>query len=135
MSNEIFEIQRELLDIKKLLKEIHQGGEDDLYDYEEQADLGFFETKFSNEKLKTENIFEEVDVEEIQKIVTKALVGESMANKEPEQTAEITIELEQHIFMALAIEAHKRNMKFNDLVIHILTESLDKNLSEEEQTT
>lgn len=135
MSNEIFEIQRELLDIKKLLKEIHQGGEDDLYDYEEHADLGFFETKFSNEKLKSENIFEEVDVEEIQKIVTKALVGESMANKEPEQTVEITIELEQHIFMALAIEAHKRNMKFNDLVIQILTESLDKNLSEEEQTT
>ena len=74
-------------------------------------------------------------MEEIQRIVTQALMKESMANKEPEQTVEITIELEQNIFMALAVEAHKRDMKFNDLVVEIIKENMDKISSEEEQNT
>ena len=74
-------------------------------------------------------------MEEIQKIVTKALIKDSMSNKEPEQTVSVTFELEQDIFMALAVEAHKRDMKFNDLVIEIIQEYMNKVSSEEEQKT
>ena len=82
-----------------------------------------------------QNIFERVDVEEIQKIVTKALIKDSMSNKELEQTVSVTFELEQDIFMTLALEAHKRDMKFNDLVLEIIQEYMNKVSSEEEQKT
>ena len=142
-------VWRDLLEIRQILKEvairhnIHDEDDDSFLILDEmksdQGDLGPEPeslAKITKEKItQNQNIFERVDVEEIQKIVTQALMKESMANKEPEQTVEVTLELEQDLFMTLAIEAHKRNMKFNDLVIEILKEYMDKNLSEEEQNT
>ena len=142
---------RDLLEIRQILKEvairhnIHDEDED-VHIIMDEMKGGPDETEIGPEpesltrlkeeiRQKNQNIFERVDVEEIQKIVTQALMKESMANKEPEQTVEITIELEQHIFMALAVEAHKRDMKFNDLVVEIIKENMDKISSEEEQNT
>ena len=143
-------IWRDLLEIRQVLKEvairhnIHDEDEDvhiilDELKNQDETEIGPEPeslTRLKEEiRQKNQNIFERVDVEEIQRLVTQALMKESMANKEPEQTVEVVLELEQDLFMSLAVEAHKRDMKFNDLVIQILTECLDKNLSEEEQTT
>jgi len=143
------DIWRDLLEIRQILKEvairhnIHDEDDDvhiildELKD--DPDDIGpepeSLITLAKEEIRKNQNIFERVDVEEIQKIVTQALMKESMANKEPEQTVEITLELEQDLFITLAVEAHKRNMKFNDLVIEILKEYMNKVSSEEEQKT
>ena len=143
------DIWRDLLEIRQILKEvairhnIHDEDDDvhiildELKD--DPDDIGpepeSLITLAKEEIRKNQNIFERVDVEEIQKIVTQALMKESMANKEPEQTVEITLELEQDLFVTLAVEAHKRNMKFNDLVIEILKEYMNKVSSEEEQKT
>tara|TARA_E500000075_G_C6762305_1_gene208137 strand:- start:105 stop:557 length:453 start_codon:yes stop_codon:yes gene_type:complete len=143
-------VWRDLLEIRQVLKEV--AIRHNIHDEDDDAQVILDELKnqddteigpepesllrLAKEEIRqNQNIFERIDVEEIQKIVTQALMKESMANKEPEQTVEVVLELEQDLFMSLAIEAHKRNMKFNDLVIEILKEYMDKNLTEEEQTT
>jgi len=143
-------VWRDLLEIRQILKEV--AIRNNIHDEDDDVHIILDELKnqddteigpepesllrLSKEEIRqNQNIFERIDVEEIQKIVTQALVKESMTNKEPEQTVEITLELEQDLFMTLAIEAHKRNMKFNDLVIEILKEYMNKNSSEEEQNT
>ena len=141
-------IWRDLLEIRQILKEV--AIRHNIHDEDDDAHIILDELKNQNEtelgpepeslsKLTKEeinqNIFERVDVEEIQKIVTKALFKDSMSNKEPEQTVSVNVELEQDIFMALAVEAHKRDMKFNDLVIEIIQEYMNKVSLEEEHNT
>ena len=141
---------RDLLEIRQILKEvairhnIHDEDEDvhiimdEMKGNLDETEIGPEPeslTRLKEEIRQNQNIFERVDVEEIQRLVTQALMKESMANKEPEQTVSVTLELEQDIFMALAVEAHKRDMKFNDLVIEIIKEYMDKISSEEEQNT
>ena len=142
-------VWRDLLEIRQILKEvafrhnIHDEDDDSFLILEEmksdQDDLGPEPeslARITKEEIRqNQNIFERVDVEEIQKIVTKALIKDSMSNKELEQTVSVTFELEQDIFMALAVEAHKRDMKFNDLVLEIIQEYMNKVSSEEEQKT
>ena len=141
-------IWRDLLEIRQILKEV--AIRHNIHDEDDDAHIILDELKNQNEtelgpepeslsKLTKEeinqNIFERVDVEEIQKIVTKALFKDSMSNKEPEQTVSVNVELEQDIFMTLAVEAHKRDMKFNDLVIEIIQEYMNKVSLEEEHNT
>ena len=139
---------RDLLEIRQILKEV--AIRHNIHDEDEDVHIIMDEMKNSLDedigpepesltrlkeeiRQKNQNIFERVDVEEIQRIVTQALMKESMANKEPEQTVSVTFDLEQDIFMALAVEAHKRDMKFNDLVVEIIQEYMNKVSSEEEQ--
>lgn len=144
------DIWRDLLEIRQILKEVairHEIHDEDDDSYiildelknQEKTEIGPEPeslARITKEEIRqNQNIFERVDVEEIQKIVTKALIKDSMSNKEPEQTVSVTFELEQDIFMALAVEAHKRDMKFNDLVIEIIQEYMNKVSSEEEQKT
>jgi len=115
--NELGEMQRELVEIRKLLRQINisskteKNEEDDDYEfYEDQAELGFFGTNILNVEPET-NLFETVDKE-----------GEEMEDSDKE--VEVTLELSDEVIVGLSLQAHKRNITLNDLISEIIQESL-----------
>ena len=112
--NEIGEMRRELVEIRKLLRQINikeKIKEDDDYElYEDQAELGFFGTNITNIEPET-NLFEKVDQE-----------GEEMEDSDKE--VEVTLELSDEVIVGLSLQAHKRNITLNDLISEIIQESL-----------
>lgn len=115
--NELSEMQRELVEIRKLLRQINisskteKNEEDDDYEfYEDQAELGFFGTNILNVEPET-NLFETVDKE-----------GEEMEDSDKE--VEVTLELSDEVIVGLSLQAHKRNITLNDLISEIIQESL-----------
>ena len=91
----------ELRDIKALLSEINQNQENDS-DLEYASALEI--TKKQNEKV---NIFQKIDEYET-----------------------LTIDIPTETFIELALEAHKRDMKLNDLIVEILTDYAKKVLED-----
>jgi len=91
----------ELRDIKALLSEINQNQENDS-DLEYASALEI--TRKQNEKV---NIFQKIDEYET-----------------------LTIDIPTKTFIELALEAHKRDMKLNDLIVEILTDYAKKILKD-----
>lgn len=91
----------ELRDIKALLSEINQNQENDS-DLEYASALEI--TRKQNEKV---NIFQKIDEYET-----------------------LTIDIPTETFIKLALEAHKRDMKLNDLIVEILTDYAKKILKD-----
>jgi predicted HicB family RNase H-like nuclease len=115
--NELGEMQRELVEIRKLLRQINisskteKNEEDDDYEfYEDQAELGFFGTNILNVEPET-NLFEKIDKE-----------GEKM--KDPDKEVEVILELSDEVIVGLSLQAHKRKITLNDLISEIIQESL-----------
>ena len=111
---ETAEVQRELVEIRKLLRQINASTkteEDTDYElYEDQAELGFFGTNISNLEPET-NLFETIDQE-----------GVKMTDLDKE--VEVTLELSDEVIVALSLQAHKRNITLNDLISQIIQETL-----------
>jgi len=91
----------ELRDIKALLSEINQNQENDS-DLEYVSALEI--TRKQNEKV---NIFQKIDEYET-----------------------LTIDIPTKTFIELSLEAHKRDMKLNDLIVEILTDYAKKILKD-----
>jgi len=111
---DVAEVQRELVEIRKLLRQINtstKGEEEQDYElYEDQAELGFFGTNIPNLEPET-NLFEKIDKEGIEM-------------EDSDKEIEVTLELSDEVFLGLSLEAHKRNITFNDLVCEIIQKSL-----------
>ena len=111
---DVVEVQRELVEIRKLLRQINAStkaeDDQDFELYEDQAELGFFGTTIPNLEPEV-NLFETIDRE-----------GEKMAD--PDKEVEVTLELSDEVLLGLSLEAHKRNITFNDLVCEIIQKSL-----------
>lgn len=144
MATEIIEIQRELQIIRKILNQINTRDRDDEVDlYEEQAELGFFGTTYStslpheeiNQRGIETNVFETVDVEkpmrlsdeDMQKAIEKAESQDfNKLNREPREELKVPVsfELEEDLFLELAIAAHKKDMTFNDFIVYLIDEHM-----------
>lgn len=111
---DVVEVQRELVEIRKLLRQINAAtkaeDEQDFELYEDQAELGFFGTTIPNLEPEA-NLFETIDQE-----------GEKMAD--PDKEVEVTLELSDEVIVGLSLQAHKRNITLNDLISEIIQESL-----------
>ena len=151
MTSEIFEIQRELQIIRKILNQINTRDRDDEVDlYEEQAELGFFGTTYSTSLPHEEinqrgietnvNVFETVDEEksmrlsdeDMQKAVEKIESTDlRKVSKEPssELKVPVSFELEEDLFLELAIAAHKKDMTFNDFIVYLIDEHMTELLN------
>ena len=151
MTSEIFEIQRELQIIRKILNQINTRDRDDEVDlYEEQAELGFFGTTYSTSLPHEEinqrgietnvNVFETVDEEksmrlsdeDMQKAVEKIESTDlRKVSKEPssELKVPVSFELEEDLFLELAIAAHKKDMTFNDFIVYLIDEHMTEMLN------
>ena len=151
MATEIIEIQRELQIIRKILNQINTREQDDEVDlYEEQAELGFFGTTYSTSLPHEEinqrgietnvNVFETVDEEksmrlsdeDMQKAIEKAESQDfNKLNREPREELKVPVsfELEEDLFLELAIAAHKKDMTFNDFIVYLIDEHMTKILN------
>lgn len=146
MATEIIEIQRELQIIRKILNQINSRDQDDEVDlYEEQAELGFFGTTYSTSLPQEEinqrgietnvNVFETVDEEKpmrlsdenMKKAIEKAESQDfNKLNREPKEELKVPVsfELEEDLFLELAIAAHKKDMTFNDFIVYLIDEHM-----------
>ena len=151
MTSEIIEIQRELQIIRKILNQINTRDQDDEVElYEEQAELGFFGTTYSTSLPHEEinqrgietnvNVFETVDEEksmrlsdeDMQKAVEKAKSQDfNKLNREPREELKVPVsfELEEDLFLELAIAAHKKDMTFNDFIVYLIDEHMTELLN------
>jgi len=151
MTSEIIEIQRELQVIRKILNQINAQNQDDEVDlYEEQAELGFFGTTYSTELPQEElsdrgieinvNIFETVDEENLMKLSDEDMkkAAEKIESTDmrkvskepgPELKIPVSFELEEDLFLELAIAAHKKNMTFNDFIVYLIDEHMTEMLN------
>ena len=138
---------RDLLEIRQVLKEvairhnIHDEYEDvhiilDELKNESNDDIGPEPeslAKLEKEEIRqNQNIFERVDVEEIQRIVTKALMKESLMEAE-EKTVEISFDIDMKVFAELALMAHIEDKTFNDFVVKIIVDHISNGEKEEEK--
>ena len=137
---------RDLLEIRQVLKEvairhnIHDEDEDVHLILDEmksdQTELGPEPeslAKLAKEEVRqNQNIFERVDVEEIQRIVTQALMKESLMKAE-EKTVEISFDIDMKVFAELALMAHIEDKTFNDFVVKIIVDHISKEEKEEEK--
>ncbi len=130
-TSDLYTIQLELVEIRKLLADIRKPTEteDDPYEYDEHMDLGFFGTEYGN----TKNIFESADKEEnmrlsdenMEKAVENIMTTDlRKVSKEPgpELKVPVSFELEEDLFLELAIAAHKKDMTFNDFIVYLIDE-------------
>ena len=151
MTSEIIEIQRELQIIRKILNQINARDRDDESDlYEEQAELGFFGTSYSttlpHEELSHRgietnvNVFETVDEENLMRLsdenmknaIEKAKSQDfNKLNREPREELKVPVsfELEEDLFLELAIAAHKKDMTFNDFIVYLIDEHMTEILN------
>ena len=138
---------RDLLEIRQVLKEvairhnIHDEDEDvyiilDELKNESNDDIGPEPeslAKLEKEEIRqNQNIFERVDVEEIQRIVTQALMKESLMKAE-EKTVEISFDIDMKVFAELALMAHIEDKTFNDFVVKIIVDHISNGEKEEEK--
>lgn len=138
---------RDLLEIRQVLKEvairhnIHDEDEDvhiilDELKNENNDDIGPEPeslAKLAKEEVRqNQNIFERVDVEEIQRIVTQALMKESLMKAE-EKTVEISFDIDMKVFAELALMAHIEDKTFNDFVVKIIVDHISNGEKEEEK--
>lgn len=138
---------RDLLEIRQVLKEvairhnIHDEYEDvhiilDELKNESNDDIGPEPeslAKLEKEEIRqNQNIFERVDVEEIQRIVTQALMKESLMKAE-EKTVEISFDIDMKVFAELALMAHIEDKTFNDFVVKIIVDHISNGEKEEEK--
>ena len=138
---------RDLLEIRQVLKEvairhnIHDEDEDvhiilDELKNESNDDIGPEPeslAKLEKEEIRqNQNIFERVDVEEIQRIVTQALMKESLMKAE-EKTVEISFDIDMKVFAELALMAHIEDKTFNDFVVKIIVDHISNREKEEEK--
>jgi len=142
------ELWRDLFEIRQVLKEValrhNISDEDDeshlILDemkeevYDLPKSLKDLEENQLTEKKKIKNIFERIDVEEVQKIVTKELIGNSIMAAEG-KTVEISFDISTEVFAELALQAHINDKKFNDFVVEIIMENIKKPEEEEKSTT
>jgi len=149
MAAEIIEIQRELQIIRKLLNQINARDRDDEVDlYEEQAELGFFGTTYStslpqeeiNQRGIETNVFETVDEEKPMRLSDEDMKKAeekiksqdfNKLNREPREELKVPVsfELEEDLFLELAIAAHKKDMTFNDLIVYLIDEHMTEMLN------
>ena len=138
---------RDLLEIRQVLKEvairhnIHDEDEDvhiilDELKNESGDDIGPEPeslAKLEKEEIhQNQNIFERIDVEEIQRIVTQALMKESLMEAE-EKTVEISFDIDMKVFAELALRAHIEDKTFNDFVVKIIVDHISNEEKEEEK--
>ena len=111
---------RDLLEIRQVLKEVAirhniHDEDDDAHIIMDEMKGGQNETeidpepeslvKLAKEEIRqNQNIFERIDVEEIQRIVTQALMKESLMEAE-EKTVEISFDIDMKVFAELALMA------------------------------
>ena len=131
--SELYDIQRELVEIRKLLTDLRKPSEEDPYEYDEHMDLGFFGTEFVN-------VFENADKEEgmrlsdeehekaVEKVMTTDLRKVSK-EPSPELKVPVSFELEEDLFLELAIAAHKKDMTFNDFIVYLIDEHMTEILN------
>ena len=135
MPNSETNLWRDLLEIRQVLKEvairhnIHDEDEDahiimdELKGFQNETDAGPEPESLAKlkeeEKNRSQNIFERVDVEEIQRIVTKALMKESLMEAE-DSIVDVSFDLDMKVFGELALQAHLRDITFNELVVEII---------------
>jgi len=149
MAAEIIEIQRELQIIRKLLNQINARDRDDEVDlYEEQAELGFFGTTYStslpqeeiNQRGIETNVFETVDEEKPMRLSDEDMKKAeekiksqdfNKLNREPREELKVPVsfELEEDLFLELAIAAHKKDMTFNDFIVYLIDEHMTEMLN------
>ena len=149
MTSEIIEIQRELQIIRKLLNQINARDRDDEVDlYEEQAELGFFGTTYStslpqeeiNQRGIETNVFETVDEEKPMRLSDEDMKKAeekiksqdfNKLNREPREELKVPVsfELEEDLFLELAIAAHKKDMTFNDFIVYLIDEHMTEMLN------
>ena len=124
------ETWRDLIEVKTLLREI--ADRYDIENHDEEASLWMDERSQKGKEnqqsdaSEERNIFEEIDMELVEKLIAENLIGDSMKEKEPEQTVEVTLDLEQSTFIGLSLHAHRHNIKLNDLIVKILTEYIEQ---------
>ena len=138
---------RDLLEIRQVLKEvairhnIHDEDEDvyiilDELKNESDDDIGPEPeslVRLAKEEIcQNQNIFERIDVEEIQRIVTQALMKESLMKAE-EKTVEISFDIDMKVFAELALMAHIEDKTFNDFVVKIIVDHISKEEKAEEK--
>jgi hypothetical protein len=148
MTTQKNELWRDLFEIRQVLKEValrhNISDEDDeshlILDemkeevYDLPKSLKDLEENQLTEKKKIKNIFERIDVEEVQKIVTKELIGNSIMAAEG-KTVEISFDISTEVFAELALQAHINDKKFNDFIVEIIMENIKKPEEEEKSTT
>ena len=140
-------IWRDLLEIRQVLKEvairhnIHDEDEDvhiilDELKNQDETEIGPEPeslARLAKEEIRqNQNIFERVDVEEIQKIVTKALMKESLMEAE-DNIVEVSFDLDMKVFGELALQAHLRDVTFNEFVVEIIENHIKEIKKEEEK--
>ena len=140
-------IWRDLLEIRQVLKEvairhnIHDEDEDvhiilDELKNQDETEIGPEPeslAKLAKEEIRqNQNIFERVDVEEIQRIVTKALMKESLMEAE-DNIVEVSFDLDMKVFGELALQAHLRDVTFNEFVVEIIENHIKEIKKEEEK--
>ena len=139
---------RDLLEIRQILKEVAirhniHDEDDDAHIIMDEMKGGQNETdvgpepeslvRLAKEEIRqNQNIFERVDVEEIQRIVTKALMKESLMEAE-EKTVEISFDIDMKVFAELALMAHVEDKTFNDFVVKIIVDHISKEEKAEEK--
>ena len=142
-------VWRDLLEIRQILKEvairhnIHDEDDEshiilDELKNQDETELGPEPeslSKLTKEEInKNQNIFERIDVEEIQRIVTKALMKESLMEAD-EKSVEVSFDLDMKVFGELAFQAHLRDITFNEFVVEIIETHIKKITEEEEKST
>lgn len=120
-ASDLYAIQLELVEIRKLLVDIRKPKEEDPYEYDEHMDLGFFGTEYSN----TKNVFESADKEVGMQLPTDPKTSEESR----EEKVPVSFELEEDLFLELAIAAHKKDMTFNDFIVYLIDEHMTKILN------
>ena len=139
---------RDLLEIRQVLKEV--AIRHNIHDEDDDANIIMDEMKggqketeidpeteslvrLAKEEIRqNQNIFERIDVEEIQRIVTQALMKESLMEAE-EKTVEISFDIDMKVFAELALMAHIKDKTFNDFVVEIIVDHINKEEKEEEK--
>ena len=148
MPNSETNLWRDLLEIRQVLKEV--AIRHNIHDEDEDAHIIMDEMKKSldetdvgpepeslarlakEEIRQNQNIFERVDVEEIQRIVTKALMKESLMEAE-DNIVEVSFDLDMKVFGELALQAHLRDVTFNEFVVEIIENHIKEIKKEEEK--
>ena len=139
-------IWRDLLEIRQILKEV--AIRHNIHDEDDDAHIILDElktdpddigpepeslAKLTKEEIRqNQNIFERVDVEEIQRIVTKALMKESLMKAE-DNIVEVSFDLDMKVFGELALQAHLRDITFNEFIVEIIENHIKEIKKEEEK--
>lgn len=147
MSTSESNLWRDLVEIHQVLKEvairhnIHDEDDDvhiilDELKTQDETELGPEPeslVRLAKEEIRqNQNIFERIDVEEIQKIVTQALMKESLMEAE-EKTVEISFDIDMKVFAEVALMAHIEDKTFNDFVVKIIADYISNKEKEEEK--